>query len=142
LIHIPDKRSLYQEILRVLKPGGVFAASDWLSGENASKDEAFQNFLNLAHLYFTMATAPETAGIMREAGFDRVETRDRNAWYAVLSAQEVEEIEGALRDRIIEVCDPEIYKNWLTVRRALAAAAKSGGLRPTHLRGYRPMSIG
>jgi len=79
---------------------------------------------------------------MREAGFDRVETRDRNAWYAVLSAQEVEEIEGALRDRIIEVCDPEIYKNWLTVRRALAAAAKSGGLRPTHLRGYRPMSIG
>ena len=142
LIHIPDKRSLYQEILRVLKPGGVFAASDWLSGENASQDEVFQNFLNLAHLDFTMATAAETAGIMREAGFDRVETRDRNAWYAALSAQEVEEIEGPLRDQIIEVCDPETYKNWLAVRRALAGAAKSGGLRPTHLRGYRPMSIG
>lgn len=142
LIHIPDKQSFYQEILRILKPGGVFSASDWLSGENASQDEAFQKFLDLAHLDFTMATAAETAGIMKDTGFDQVDTRDRNAWYSTLSAQEVQEIEGPLRNQIIEVCDHETYKNWLDVRRALADAAKSGGLRPTHLRGYRPMSIG
>ena len=142
LIQIPDKQSLYVDILRILKPGGAFAASDWLSGENASDDEAFQQYLSLAHLDFTMATATATAEIMKKAGFDRVETTDRNAWYAALSALEVHEIEGPLRDQIIAVCDAKTYNNWLAVRRALANAVKSGGLRPTHLRGYRPMSIG
>jgi phosphoethanolamine N-methyltransferase len=142
LIHIPDKCALYVDILRVLKPGGVFAASDWLAGENADDDEAFQRFLSLAHLNFAMATPGETAEAMREAGFDRVETRDRNAWYAELAAQEVAEIEGPLREQILEVCDAETYEHWLKVRRALAEATASGGLRPTHLRGYRPMSLG
>ena len=139
LIHIPDKERLYQDILRILKPGGAFAASDWLSGENAAEDEVMQTFLKLAHLNFAMATAAETADFMRNVGFDRVATKDRNRWYAALSAQEVQEIEGPLRERIIEVCDSETYERWLGIRRALAAAANSGGLRPTHLRGYRPM---
>ncbi len=45
LIHIADKQTLYFDILRVLKPDGVFAASDWLSGENAADDVAFQEFV-------------------------------------------------------------------------------------------------
>jgi phosphoethanolamine N-methyltransferase len=138
LIHIPDKKALYIEILRVLQPGGAFAASDWLSGENARDDPAFQRFLDLAHLDFTMATAGETVRIMREVGFEDAETKDRNAWYAELSAQEAAAIEGPLREQIIEVSDRETYESWLIVRRQLAEATRSGGLRPTHLRGVRP----
>jgi SAM-dependent methyltransferase len=138
LIHIPDKKALYIEILRVLKPGGVFAASDWLSGENARDDPAFQRFLELAHLSFAMATAGETARIMRDVGFEGVATKDRNAWYAELSAQEAAAIEGPLREQIIEVSDRETYAGWLLVRRQLAEATRTGSLRPTHLRGVRP----
>mgnify|MGYP003629179771 CR=1 FL=1 len=89
-------------------------------------------------LDYNMATAKHTVDVMRQAGFERVETRDRNAWYAEMSPREVARIEGPLRDRIIEVSDAETYENWLAIRRALAAAAQSGGLRPTHLRGYNP----
>ena len=30
LLHVPDKDALFAEIFRVLKPGGVFAASNWM----------------------------------------------------------------------------------------------------------------
>jgi len=136
LIHIRDKKALYAEILRVLKPGGAFAASDCLSGENAADDKAFQHYLSLVNLDFTMATAAQTAEVMRQAGFEHVRTNDRNAWYTELSRQELAQVEGPLRDRIIEVSSIETYELWLAVRRALAAATNSGGLRPTHLRGY------
>lgn len=137
LIHISDKAALYAEILRVLKPGGVFAASDWLAGEGAADDPAFQRYLELGHLSFAMATAAETAAVMRAAGFAEVATTDRNAWYAEVSAREVAEIAGPLRDRIIAVSSRETYETWLTVRRALAEATATGSLRPTHLRGRR-----
>ncbi len=138
LIHIPDKQALYTDIMRVLKPGGALAASDWLSGETADDDAAFQHYLSLVPLDYTMATAEQTAEVMRQAGFERVETRDRNAWYAELAPQEVARIEGPLREKIIAVSDAGTYEKWLAIRRALAAAAQSGGLRPTHLRGYNP----
>jgi len=138
LIHIPDKKALYLEILRVLKPGGLFAASDWLAGEDAMQNTAFRSYIDLVNLKFTMATAAETAAIMRAAGFEAVETRDRNAWYAGVSAQEVAAIEGPLRERIIAVSSPEAYERWSGARRALAAATAGGALRPTHLRGRRP----
>ena len=138
LIHISDKQALYTDILRVLKPGGRFAASDWLKGQNADSDPAFQKFLAAVKLNFAMATASETAEAMRKAGFEDVETTDRNAWYAALAAEEVEAIEGPLREDIIRVSSREIYESWLGVRRRLAQAAHSGGLRPTHVRGRRP----
>ncbi len=137
LIHIPDKKSLFADVMRVLKPGGAFAASDWLSGENAAEDHALQQYVSLTNLDFSMATAAQTAEVMRQAGFEGVATNDRNAWYAELSRQELAQIEGPLRDDIIKVSSIEIYQQWLAVRRALAAATNSGGLRPTHLRGYK-----
>lgn len=138
LIHIPDKRALYREILRVLKPGGVFAASDWLAGPRAMNDPSFRRYVDLGHLKFTMATAEETAAVMRECGFAEVATRDRNAWYAEVSAQEAAAIAGPLRERIIEVSNLEIYERWRDGRQALAVATRNGSLRPTHLRGSKP----
>jgi len=139
LLHIPDKQALYKEVLRVLKPGGVFAASDWLAGEGAAQDEALLSYIELVGLDFTMATAAETAAAMRDAGFEAVSTVDRNAWYAEVSAREVAAIEGPLRDGIIAVSSPEIHARWLAARKQLAEATRRGALRPTHLRGRRPL---
>src|SRR3546814_6536602 len=86
-------QGLSAEVLRVLRPGGALAASDWLAGEGALDDPAFRRYVDLGHLKFTMATAEETAAIMRESGFAEVVTRDRNAWYAEVSAGEAAAID-------------------------------------------------
>jgi phosphoethanolamine N-methyltransferase len=97
MIHIPDKNAIFSEILRVLKPGGVFAASDWLVGENADSSPEWARVRNLSHLDFKVFTAAETELAMRQAGFEQVSTLDRNAWYASNSATEYRQLEGPLR---------------------------------------------
>jgi len=140
MIHVPDKPALFNEVLRVLRPGGVFAASDWLGDAETATSPEWARFQGLAHLSFTMATAAEVEGHMRAAGFVAVSTEDRNAWYAPLCAEEVARIEGPLRRSVLDVVDDAVYRQWLAVRRALADVVAAGTLRPTHLRGTRPLS--
>ncbi|MEE9589925.1 MAG: methyltransferase domain-containing protein [Hyphomicrobiaceae bacterium] len=138
LIHIEDKAALYRDVLRVLRPGGIFVASDWLGGENTENSPEFAKFRDLGHLKFAMATGEETATVMRRAGFTEVATRDRNAWYAKLSQFEYEQIAGPLREQLIEAVGEDVHSHWIKVRRALADATAVGALRPTHLRGVKP----
>ena len=124
----------------MLRPGGAFVASDWLGGDNTATAPEWLRFRELGHLDFTMATAPETEATMTAAGFERVSTRDRNSWYAELSRQELNQVEGPLRNQSIDAFGEEIYAHWVQVRRALADAVAVGALRPTHLCGYKPDS--
>ncbi len=138
LIHVPDKSAIYREILRVLRPGGRFVASDWLAGENADADPEFRAFLAGEDMSFAMATEAATARAMQDAGFVEVRTEDRNAWYAVFAAQELARLEGELKPAAIGRLGPARYESWMVMRRQIAAAAASGSLRPTDLHGRRP----
>ena len=138
MLHIPDKPSLFADVIRVLKPGGFFAASDWLKGEDAENDPGFQRYIADGHLNYKMATAAETEAAMAAAGFDNVSTVDRHKWYGPMALQELADIQGPLREQLIAASDVETYEKWLSSRKGSAPAFNSGGLRPTHLRGLKP----
>ncbi|MBE9098785.1 methyltransferase domain-containing protein [Vacuolonema iberomarrocanum] len=139
MIHVPDKAAMYGEVLRVLKPGGVFAASDWLAGANTDSSPEWQRFRELGHLEFTMVTAAEAETMLRGIGFVNVSSTDRNAWYSDVTKQEIRDLEGPLRDRLLDAVDHDIYQHWLELRRALRDTVNVGALRPTHLRAFKPL---
>lgn len=137
MIHIEDKQALFREVLRVLRPGGVFVASDWLAGEGPQARAALERFTQAGHLSFTMASAAEMEAALAAAGFQDIACRDRNAWYATVCADELAQIEGPLKQQLLDAVGEEIYADWLQVRRGLSNAVSAGGLRPTHLRGFK-----
>ena len=121
----------------MLKPGGVFAASDWLVGENADTSPEWKRVRELSHLDFKVSTAAETEVAMQRAGFETVSTLDRNAWYTDNSESEYKQLEGPLRKQILEVVDEDVYRHWMKVRQAFRDSGRVGALRPTHLRGFK-----
>lgn len=135
IIHIPDKEALFCEILRVLKPGGIFAASDWLRGEGPEADAALAHMGG--HLHFEMATSQEMERMLRDAGFVDVRTVDRNAWYSHVVDEELATL-SAIYDDLVARVGRDIVDPWFEVRRGLAKAVQGGGLRPTHLRARKP----
>ncbi len=140
LVHIADKEELFREVLRVLRPGGEFVASDWLGGANTTTAPEWARLCEVNELTFIMATASETEAAMTAVGFKSVSTRDRNDWYAELSRDEVEQVTGPLQDQLIEAVGEDIYLHWVKVRRSVADAVAVGALRPTHLRGHKSLS--
>lgn len=138
LIHVEDKSELYKEVLRVLKPGGVFAASDWLRGENADELYGYNEWRSLAVLDFTMQTDRETRTEMTRAGLKDVETRERQAWYVESVSQEVAMMrKPEWRSLFVEAFGEDGYHRKLAVRSANGRAAEYGGLIPTHLCGTK-----
>jgi SAM-dependent methyltransferase len=139
LIHVADKSALYTEVLRVLKPGGVFAASDWLRSANADSLDGYNEWRSLTAHDFSMQTDSETRAEMNNAGLVQIETRDRNAWYTKTAGEEVLMMKGReWRESFVQAFGEESYAKKLALRIANARAAECGGLRPTHLFGYRP----
>ena len=139
LIHIEDKAALYREVLRVLKPGGRFAASDWLRSADADQLAGYKKWRSMTAHSFSMQTVDETEAEMRAAGLKKVTTRDRADWYAKSAENEVIMMKSDDWHRqFVDAFGEEGYAKKLALRIANARAAECGGLRPTHLFGSRP----
>jgi len=139
LLHVPDKDALFADIFRVLKPGGVFAASNWMIGHDGEPSPEMKAYLAAEGLSFAMASPARYAEAMRNAGFERVETRDRNPWYREVARRELEQLKGPLYAKVAAaVGAPYVDKNIRTWE-AMQKVLDSGEHRPTHLRGWKPL---
>ncbi len=133
-LHIPDKIMLFSEILRVLKPGGMLLASDWLRGEYESPSEHMKEFAELSENEFNMVTLRDYTTKLQNVGFRNVTLRDRNEWYLRIAQQDLTLIQS-IKNEIVNAVGLDVYENtWESFWKVLVETTKTGELRPTHVR--------
>ncbi|MER9353861.1 methyltransferase domain-containing protein [Mesorhizobium sp. M0514] len=142
LLHVRDKDALFAEIFRVLKPGGVFAASDWLIGHDGEPSSEMKAYVAPEGLSFAMASPARYAQAMRSAGFADVAVRDRNSWYRKVARGELERLKGPLYQTAAAAVGAAYIDKNIRTWEAMQKVLDSGEHRPTHLRGWKPAVVG
>jgi len=138
LIHIEDKAALYREVLRVLRPGGLFAGSDWLRGGEGEYSAPMRDWLDVVGLHFEMKNLEQTRRMLEEAGFVDVRMRDRNAWYREEMQREIASVSGENQARLAARIGAEAAARRLRSSTLKQVVVERGELRPTHMRARRP----
>lgn len=138
IIHIEDKAAIFREVLRVLKPGGVITAYDWLKGPGPLS-EAMHEWILLEELTFYLDTLENYGSLLTECGFEDVTTTDASAWYAAEACREHERMKGPLYDQMSETLGARLRDHFLEDWAALVGVLQSGELRSGYFRGKKPV---
>ncbi|MGI9415378.1 MAG: methyltransferase domain-containing protein [Hyphomicrobiales bacterium] len=137
MIHIPDKQALYADVLRILRPGGLFVGSDWLKGFSRPYSDTMKAWIKGVGLQFEMASVEETHQALEAAGFVGVEVRSRNDWYREEGRNELRRIGGELRESAIDLLGADGHENWVTTRENMIKVLDAGEFCPSHIRARR-----
>lgn len=140
-VHIGDKPALFAELHRVLRPGGVLAAGDWMLGEGRYPySEAMLYFFRMeGDITYHIDTFSNYEKAMRDAGFVDIEITDVAEAYRVEAHDEYERMQCApLRDGMIEALGAKQHAYYVENWRAITVVLDEGDLRPGHLRARKP----
>ena len=138
MIHIPDKPTLFVDVLRVLRPGGIFLASDWMQSAAGPNSPEMATFVETSGLSFAMGIADDLPAMLTAAGFTGIHMVDRNSWYREEARNEIARMRGELRQPLLEILGAEKADRWIVMREAMVSALDAGVFRPTHFRAARP----
>ncbi len=142
MVQIPDKPGIYAEVLRVLRPGGRFIASDWLRGGSGAYSAEMMEFFRLEGIAYNMVSLEERAATLRAAGFAEVQIRDRHGWYLDLAQKELQSLLGPLQSVVVSRIGTERAQHFIDDWRQLVVVVKRGELRPGHLKAVKPGASG
>jgi ubiquinone/menaquinone biosynthesis C-methylase UbiE len=138
IVHISDKEWLCREAFRVLRPGGWFAASDWLIAHDDEPSEAMRRYITAEDLDFAMASPRRYREALSAAGFVDIELRDRNRWYRDVARDELARLQGSQHDEFVAMLGEDSVRGQITTWTAMVQVLESGEHRPHHFRGRRP----
>lgn len=139
--HVPDKTALFSEVLRVLRPGGVFAFGDWVKGADGPGSAAYDDWaarLRATGLLFHFGDLEAYLGGLEAAGFVDIELRDHSAWSAGNARRQLDHALGAGHESLRESLGEEGFEMRVGLTRSRAEALEGGALLHCHLQARRP----
>jgi phosphoethanolamine N-methyltransferase len=138
IVHIPDKERLMADVFAILRPGGWFAASDWLIGHDGDPSPEMLHYLDMEGLSFGMASPGRYAKAMEAAGFTGIAVTSRNPWYREVARREHDRLKGPLYDKAVAAVGKEMVDHNIALWAAMLVVLDKGEHQPTHLRGRKP----
>ena len=138
IIHIADKDALAAEAFRVLRPGGWFAASDWLTDRDDEPSPEMADYLVKEGLDFGMASPARYEAALMGAGFGHVELASRNAWYRDVARTELARLTGPERPTFEHHVGADEVARQITTWQAMIVVLDTGEHCPHHLRAQKP----
>jgi len=137
IMQIEDKRGIFEEALRVLKPGGTLTCYDWMKPEGEYSEDMLHWF-KMERLTYDMKTFPEYEAMLRDAGFTDIELRDRSEWYRQQVQEEYERIRSELYPRMLELLGRQEADHFVENWRAMAVVCAKGEVFQGYYRARKP----
>jgi ubiquinone/menaquinone biosynthesis C-methylase UbiE len=133
-----DKLGIFQECLRVLKPGGTFSLYDWMKSEGEYSED-MRHWFEMEGLTYAMETPRGQEATLGEAGFDEVRVVDGSAWYRAEVKKEYERLRTRDFPRLVELVGEEAAKRAVENWRAMVVVCEKGEMLQVHSRARRPV---
>ncbi len=137
IIHIDDKGALFNDIFRVLRPGGVLAVYDWLKGPDPYSDD-MRYWFEMEGLTYAMDTLENYDRMLREAGFVRIQSSDNSAWYRQHAREEYGRMKGELHAQMAAALGKDRAEHYVENWRASTVVLDNGELRTCRFRAHKP----
>jgi len=141
IIHVREKKAIYTEILRILRPGGRLLVSDWLRGDGDAMTPMVEEFIAASGHDFTLVSLRELGEIVEEVGFVEIELEDRRDWYLKEATGELEKLHGPLNARFLELWGEEATQDEIAFWEVLVSALENGAIRPGHIRAVKSVGV-
>ncbi len=139
--HFQDVKPLFDEICRVLKPGGKIVGRDWLKIDQNREYQIWDEMLRSQGLNFYFIDDTSFSNSLICSGFSDVSVNDCTKEIALHAVDAVERVENELKTPLTEVLGDDGYKSCLHWTRIRADALTKGGIGQSYFRGTRPRNL-
>lgn len=134
-----DKLGVFQECLRVLKPGGTLSLYDWMKSEGEYSQD-MRYWFEMEGLTYALETPRAQEATLREAGFDQVSVVDGSGWYRAEVRKEYERLRTRDFAHLVELVGVEAAKWAVEDWRAMMVVCEKGEMLQVYSRARKPVA--
>ncbi len=135
LIHVPDRDAMFQEVMRVLRPGGWLLGYDWFVERETPET---LRWAEAAELHFHTARLAQYLESIESSGFESVSGHDATAWYRAKAPDELKQMRGPGHQLAKELGKEPVIEDLIREWEALIESMEAGDLRQGYFRGRKP----
>ncbi len=139
LIHVSDKKRIFAQLFRVLKPGGHLIAGDWMTWNRGYRTADMQDYLDAEGLDFHMSSLSSYNRDLNEVGFVSVCLQDRQEWYLSKATKELNSLKNELNKEIVGILGHKEAQRQIKVWEKMIVVLESGEHRPGHFSATKPL---